>query len=67
MTIPEEKVINGNGGQVFVPITNKDVWLKVNDLEKKVDGLSTKLYAFATAVAIIAGFLSLTGGIKIGN
>ena len=56
-----------NGGQVFVPITNADVWKKVLELERRVDALSVKLYAFATSVVIIAGFLSLTGGVSVGK
>ena len=42
---PEAQFTSGDGGQVFVPITNKDVWLKLVDLENKVDSLSIKIYA----------------------
>lgn len=56
-----------NGSPTFVPITNKDVWLKVVELEKKVDALSIKLYAFATSLVVIATFISLTGGVRLGT
>lgn len=47
-------------------VTNKDVWLKLIDLERKVDALSVKLYAFASAVGIIGAFLAITGGVQVG-
>lgn len=67
MASTEEKTLNSNGGQVFVPITNKDVWIKLQEVDKKVDALSIKLYAFSAAVVIIGAFISITGGIQIGN
>jgi hypothetical protein len=60
------KVGNGNGGATFVSISNKDIWLKIIDLEKKVDLMAVKLYSFAAAAAVIGGFLALTGGVSVG-
>lgn len=50
----------------FYIITNRDVWNKLEQLEKKVDNLNIKIYAFAGALAIVATVLSMTGGIRIG-
>lgn len=57
---------DSNGNEVFVPVTRRDVWNKLIELEKRVDALNIKIYAFAGAVAAIAAFLSVTGGIHIG-
>jgi hypothetical protein len=66
MSKPEIPLGNGNGGAVFVPITNKDVWVKLVELEKKVDSLSIKIYAFATVIVILGGVFGVTGGVTIG-
>ena len=63
---PNASFTSSNGGQVFVPITNKDVWLKLIDLETKVDSLSIKIYASWAAAIIIVGFISLQGGLNVG-
>ena len=60
--MPEE-----NGGQVFVPITNKDVYLELLALKAEVQALKIRVYTVAgvlSSVGIIAGIL---GGMGFGN
>jgi hypothetical protein len=52
--------------EVFVRITNEQVWLEIIEVKKKVESLNTKLYSFAGALVIVVAFLGLTGGITIG-
>lgn len=51
---------------IFIKVTNEDVWSKLIELEKKVDRLNTRIYAFAGALTIVGGVLGITGGITFG-
>lgn len=56
-----------NGGRLFVPITNKDVYIKLLEIEKELDVLKIKVYAGAGAASIVTTVLVLIGGVTIGT
>lgn len=58
----EEKELT-NGGQVFMPITNKDVYFKLLDLEKQVTALKIQVYTVAGILATVGTIAGVLGGL----
>jgi hypothetical protein len=56
--------VNDNGGQVFVPITNKDVYLKLLDMEKEVARVRSELDALRVRLYTVVGVLSAIGAMS---
>ena len=59
------RVGNGNDGTVFVKITNKDVYLKIVELEKKVDRINVKVYGIIGGFVAVGAYLVSQGGLIV--
>lgn len=63
MNAEEVSVGNGNGGAVFIKVTNKDIYDKLIDLDAKVQKLNIKVYGVIGGFVAAGAYLITTGGL----